>query len=272
MSQQHAAFTGSIPENYDRYLGPALFEPYARDLAGRLEVAEGASVLEVACGTGILTRRLLERLPGGARLTATDLNGAMMEYAARKFSDGEAVEWRQADACELPFGDESFDAVACQFGFMFVPDKAKAFGEALRVLKPGGRLLFNVWDRLERNDLAHVAHTTIAGFFERDPPTFYQVPFSLHDAGELSALLASAGFERAEITPLAFDSISPSAEEAARGLVEGNPVIAAIRERIPEQVPQVLAAVAGAVAERCGDRPVRARMSALVCAASRPAR
>ncbi len=272
MGEQHVAFTGSVPENYDRYLGPALFEPYARDLAARVEVGGGASVLELACGTGILTRRLRERLPEGARLTATDLNAAMMEYAARKFSPGEPVEWRQADACGLPFADESFEAVVCQFGLMFVPDKPKAFAEARRVLKAGGRLLFNVWDELERNDLANVAHETISTFFDRDPPTFYQVPFSLHDTGELSALLTSAGFEDVRAETLALDCVSPSAREAALGLVEGNPVIGAIRERIPGEVPRVLAAVAEELARRFGDNPVRCRMRAHVCSASRPAR
>lgn len=269
MQEQHAAFTGSIPENYDRYLGPALFEPYARDLSERLAVGDGASVLELACGTGIVTRRLRERLPPGVRLTATDLNPAMMDYAARKFSHGESVDWRQADATDLPFGDESFDAVVCQFGFMFVPDKVKAFREARRVLRPGGALLFNVWDAIERNDLAHVAHTTISQFFERDPPAFYEVPFSLHDPEAVRALLSEAGFKNVEVSRLALPSVSPSAAEAARGLVEGNPVIATIRERMPSDVPKIEAAVADALAARCGDRPVRARMEALVWKATR---
>jgi ubiquinone/menaquinone biosynthesis C-methylase UbiE len=267
--EQHAAFTGSIPENYDRYLGPALFEPYARDLAARVDAGEGASVLELACGTGILTRLLRERLPRGARLTATDLNEAMIDYAARKFSHEGNVEWKQADASDLPFGDESFDAVACQFGFMFVPDKAKAFSEARRVLKPGGSLLFNVWDALERNDLAHVAHTTISKFFERDPPTFYQVPFSLHDTEVVTSLLTSAGFKNIKLTPLAFPSVSPSAAEAARGLVEGNPVIMAIRERMPSDVQKIEAAVAEALVARCGDAPVEGKMRAFVFKAAR---
>ncbi len=264
MGEQHAAFTGSIPENYDRYLGPALFEPYARDLAGRLEVGDGAAVLEIACGTGILTRMLRDRLARGARLVATDLNEAMMRYAARKFSPEEAVEWRQADASDLPFNDWTFDAAACQFGLMFVPDKRKAFREARRVLKPGGTLLFNVWDAIEQNDLAHVAHTTLAQFFERDPPTFYEVPFSLHDAGAVRAMLTEAGFDDIRIERLALPSVSPSAAAAARGLIEGNPVIGAIRERAPSDVPKILEAVAGALAARCGDRPVEGRMSAYV--------
>ena len=269
MKEEHAAFTGSVPENYDRYLGPVLFEPYARDLAVRVDVGEGARVLELACGTGILTRLLRERLPRGARLTATDLNEAMIDYAARKFSHDGEVEWRQADAADLPFDDESFDAVACQFGFMFVPDKAKAFGEARRVLKPGGSLIFNVWDALGRNDLAHVAHTTISKFFESDPPTFYQVPFSLHDPEAVTSLLTSAGFKGIKSTPLALPSVSPSAEEVARGLVKGNPVIMAIRERMPSDVEKIEAAVAEAVAARCGDRPVEGEMRAFVFTAAR---
>jgi ubiquinone/menaquinone biosynthesis C-methylase UbiE len=226
-------------------------------------------VLELACGTGIVTRALRERLPRGARLTATDLNEAMLSYAARKFSPEDAVEFRQADACELPFPDESFDAVVCQFGFMFVPDKPKAFREARRVLKSGGTLLFNVWDAIERNDLAHVAHKTIAGFFEKDPPDFYQVPFSMHDSRAVEALVRGAGFKDVEVTRLALPSVSPSAAEAARGLVEGNPVIAAIRERMPSEVGNVVRAVADALADGFGDNPVKARMAAFVFKATR---
>lgn len=269
MTERNAAFVGSIPENYDLYLGPALFEPYAADMAGRVEVAGGASVLEVACGTGILTRCLGERLPAGARLVATDLNQAMLDYAARKLGAGASVEWRQADACELPFEDESFDAVVCQFGLMFVPDKPRACAEARRVLKPGGTFYFSVWDALERNDLAHAAHETISTFFPDDPPNFYQVPFSLHDPSEVASLLAGAGFRNPQTTLLALESVSPSAAEAARGLVEGNPVRGAIEERRPEALAEIVAAVAGTVAGRCGDRPVRGTMRAHVWTATR---
>ncbi len=135
----------------------------------------------MAGGTGIVPRLLRDRLPSGVSLTATDLNEAMVGYAARKFSPEEAVEWRQADAANLPFDDESFEAVICQFGLMFVPDKEQALREAYRVLKPHGALLFNVWDAIEQNDFANVAHATISKFFEHNPPTFYEVPFSLHE-------------------------------------------------------------------------------------------
>jgi ubiquinone/menaquinone biosynthesis C-methylase UbiE len=269
MANQHAAFIGSIPENYDRYLGPALCEPYASDMAERVQVAEGASVLELACGTGIVTCRLRDRLPSSVRLVATDLNEAMMAYAAQKFRPEEAIEWKQADAANLPFDDESFDAVVCQFGLMFVPDKAKAVREAYRVLKSGGTFFFSVWDAIEYNDLARIANTTIAALFEDNPPDFYEVPFSLHDPDVIASLLTAAGFKDPQVSLLALPSISPSATQAATGLIEGNPVRGAIEERDPAAVPAVIKAVAAAVASGCGDNPVQGKMRAFVCTAVR---
>src|SRR5689334_15329638 len=136
MSDQHAAFVGSIPENYDLYLGPCLFEPYANDIARRITVPERGSLLEIACGTGIVTRRLRNQLPKSVRITSTDLNEAMLSYAAAKFGPDDSVEWRQADATALPFADSSFEAVVCQFGLMFFPDKLAALREVRRVLAP----------------------------------------------------------------------------------------------------------------------------------------
>ena len=269
MPTQNAAFVGSIPENYDRYLGPVLFDPYAVDLVSRLNVTPDASVLELACGTGILTRRLRDRLGSEARLIATDLNDAMLSYAARKFKPEDGIEWKQADAADLPFADQSFDAVVCQFGLMFVPDKEKALSETYRVLKPGGAFLFNVWDAIEYNELPHLAHAIIADFFDDNPPDFYEVPFSFHDVETIQSFLSATGFSEMEFYLLRLEAESPSAEEAARGLVHGNPVINALRERRESRIPEIEAALAAAVAAQCGDDPVRARMQALICSATR---
>jgi len=151
MAEQHAAFVGSVPANYDRYLGPLLFHAYADDLAARLPVSRGVRVLEVACGTGIVTRRLLRRLGGQGTLVATDLNDAMIAHAQREVPADAALEWQQADGTRLPFPDGAFDVVVCQFGLMFFPDKAAGVHEAYRVLAAGGTYLVNVWDRMERN-------------------------------------------------------------------------------------------------------------------------
>ena len=110
-------------------------------------------LLETACGTGILTRALAARLPEAVAITATDLNEPMLDFARLQPSGGR-VAWRQADAQALPFSDGTFDAVVCQFGVMFFPDKQRAYREVFRLLKPGGRFLFSVWDRLETNDLS----------------------------------------------------------------------------------------------------------------------
>jgi ubiquinone/menaquinone biosynthesis C-methylase UbiE len=269
MPANNVAFVGSVPENYDRYLGPVLFDPYAADLVARLSLPEDASVLELACGTGILTRRLRDRLGPRARLVASDLNAAMMDYASGKFRAEESVEWKQADATDLPFDDQSFDGVACQFGLMFFPDKERALRETYRLLKPGGVFLFSVWDKIETNDLPYIAHTIIAKFFDDKPPDFYEVPFSFHDPKTIKSLVSTTGFKQLQVSVLPLEAISPSARDVAKGLIHGNPVITAIKERDESRVPEIEAAVAAAVAAQCGDAPVRGRMQALVCVAVR---
>jgi ubiquinone/menaquinone biosynthesis C-methylase UbiE len=267
MDNKNAQFAGSIPANYDRYLGPVLFQDYAEDIAARLKLDPHASVLELACGTGILTRILRDRLPTGTRLVATDLNEPMIQTAAQKFGKDEAVEWRQADASSLPFEDRSFDAVVCQFGIMFVPDKALAAREAHRVLKPGGVFLFNVWGAIEHNDLCRIAHETIASFFEKDPPTFYQIPFGYHNHAEIKRVLEEAGFRdvRLEVVPKKGGASRP--EDVAKGLVHGNPVAVAISERNPSLLPVITDAVAAALKKRFGETEVRAPMQAIVAEA-----
>jgi ubiquinone/menaquinone biosynthesis C-methylase UbiE len=267
MTDSNAAFVGSIPENYDKYLGPVLFEPYARDMARRLEVKEGGSVLEVACGTGIVTRRLRERLPKSVRLVATDLNQPMIDYARGKPGMPVGIEWRQADACALPFEDGFFDAVVCQYGLMFVPDKDLALREARRVLASGGTCHLSVWDSLERNRFVLLANETILKFFTNDPPTFYEIPFCLHRQDELKRMLAGAGFSDVKSEAVSFQSESPSARDLARGLIEGNPVGGAIRERGKAGAEEVIEAVAKVLARELGDRPARVPLHAFVLTA-----
>jgi ubiquinone/menaquinone biosynthesis C-methylase UbiE len=269
LNNQHAAFVGSIPEKYDRYLGPCLFEPFARDIVRRVQVSEGDSVLEIACGTGIVTRHLRDTLPKSVRIVATDLNESMLSFARAKFGHDDVVEWKQADASSLPFADGSFDVVVCQFGLMFFPDKAASLREVHRVLRPGGLFVFSVWDSIDKNELAQITHQTVSSFFENDPPSFYEVPFTLHDQKIIADLLSEAGFNDAEFSVLAKTGISPSAADFAKGLIEGNPVIVEINQRAAADVHAIEAAVAAAVAARCGDEPVRAKLQAIICATIR---
>ncbi|HEV3392047.1 MAG TPA: class I SAM-dependent methyltransferase [Chthoniobacterales bacterium] len=260
---RNVVFAGAIPENYDRYLGPVIFEPYAEDLASRLKGKKFDRVLEIACGTGIVTRRLRDTLPATTEIIATDLNPDMFEFAKAKFRSGRSIRWQQADASTLPFADASFDAVVCQFGFMFVPDKAAAMRESHRVLRNGGLFLFNVWDSFEANPFAQIAHTTIASFFESDPPKFYQIPFSLHDSKLLRELLQNAGFGKVESFVESKPCRANSAMEFATGLVRGNPVGAEAEERgvDPEKL---IDAIANRISERFGAAPVESAMRAIV--------
>ena len=265
-----ARFDGTIPEVYDRFLGPLLFEPYAIDLAERVATCEPASVLEIAAGTGIVSRRLLEVLPPGSRLTVTDLNEPMLEQARLKIGADPRVTFRQADALELPFADGEFDALVCQFGLMFFPDKPKAMREFHRVLSPGGRLIYSVWDSLEHNAHGRVSHAAIAEIIPDDPPAFYEVPFSFHDVPAIRTLTNSAGFTEVEILPLEFTGESPTAADTARGLVRGNPVVHEILARAPQRLGDIEALAAKRLADDYGDNPLRIRMRALVVSAVKP--
>jgi ubiquinone/menaquinone biosynthesis C-methylase UbiE len=271
MTEQNAAFVGQIPENYDRYLGPIYFHHYADDLASRLVPAPGQAVLEVACGTGILTRRLMDRLRGRGSLLATDLNDAMIAHGRARVAADPALQWRQADAMSLPFADRSFDAVVCQFGLMFLPDKARGMQEAFRVLRPGGVYLFNVWDDFAHNAFGRITHETVAGFFETDPPQFYTVPFGYHDPAVILGHLDRIGFDPVRWEYVAKTGTSPSAADAAIGLIEGNPILGAIMDRRPEALADIERAVAARLATELGDRPLRCHLRALVFEARRPA-
>ena len=199
MGSTDAAFAGSIPSLYEQYLGPLLFEPYAEETAGRLRGLTQGRILETAAGTGIVTRAMVGALPPAVEIVATDLNQAMLDLAATRLQAPQ-VTWRQADAQALPFEDAAFDAVVCQFGVMFFPDKGAGYREALRVLKPGGRFLCVVWDRLEANPVSKVVSDAVARLFPDDPPRFFErVPFGYADPDRIRGELRQAGFEDAAI-------------------------------------------------------------------------
>ena len=258
-------FSGSIPELYETYLVPLIFEPYATDLANRLAARRPRRVLEIAAGTGVVTRAMDAVLHGDATIVATDLNQAMLDHAAAR-GTRRAIEWRPADAQQLPFPDASFDAVVCQFGVMFFPDKAKAFSEARRVLAPGGVLLFNVWDRIEENEFADIVTGALAAEFPNDPPLFMaRTPHGYHDTAAVSRHLAAGGFTTApSITTLAARSRAANGRIPAIAYCQGSPLRNEIEARAVDGLSSATDAAAKAIEKRFGTGAVDAKIQAHV--------
>lgn len=248
-STNHSQFVGSIPEVYDRHLGPLLFEFSAADLAERIarRAPDARKILEVACGTGISTLHLWRTLHEDTTILATDLNPAMLEYARDSRGSMKNVLFQQADAQNLDLEDCAFDALVCQFGIMFFTDKPAAFSEFARVLKPGSTLAFNVWGSLGENPVAAIAHETISGFFTNNPPKFLTTPFGFNEIDPIQRLLTDAGFEKVEVATVEATVERPSALSVARGFVEGNPGILEIQERATADAEDIVIAVAEAI-------------------------
>jgi ubiquinone/menaquinone biosynthesis C-methylase UbiE len=262
------AFTGAIPALYDRHLGPMIFEPYAADLAARVTTLGARRVLETAAGTGIVTRAVHRSLPARASILATDLNQAMLDHAREQLR-ADNVEWRQADATALPFENSSFDAVICQFGAMFFPSKSRGFSEARRVLCPDGTYIFNVWDRLEANEVALVVHEAVASLFPGDPPQFLQrTPHGYHDIGVIRDELARAGFSRIEVETVERRGHAPSHRDPALGFCLGSPLRNEIEARGAGQLDRAVESAAAALAARFGKGPIEARLRAHVFTAA----
>jgi SAM-dependent methyltransferase len=257
------AFAGSMPEYYDHYLGPAWFDLYAQDLARRVPQKPAGNVLEIACGTGLITKRLRERVDPSVELVATDLSPAMLAYARARYAGVAGIEWREADALDLPFGDATFAAVACGFGIMFMPDPTRALLEARRVLRPGGILVFNVWDRIENNPTGLAGAGVLESMFPGDPEMRFRTPFEMYELDLLRKLLAAARFRetRIETHPVAIDGMS--AREVATGQVRGTPRSSLIEKRgVP--LDHVIDKIAVALTELGGADPYRAMASAIV--------
>ncbi len=228
MDDDAAQFTGSIPQYYDTGLGPVIFTHYADVVAGLVADGSPQRILETAAGTGLSSRAIAIANPG-AELIVTDLNAPMLEFARAKLPEGTRVE--TADAQALPFDDASFDTVVCQFGVMFLPDLAAGFREARRVLRPGGRFVFSVWDSHARNRFAAVVNAVIAAHFPVDTPPFYRVPFAMSAVDPLRELAQDTGFGGVTIQVVPHLTAVPSWDAFAGGLILGNPVSDQIRSR-----------------------------------------
>jgi ubiquinone/menaquinone biosynthesis C-methylase UbiE len=259
-------FTGSIPEIYDRFFVPLIFEPYAADIARRLTALRPRRILEVAAGTGVVTRAVAATLPE-AEIVATDLNQAMIDQAQSRQNAGR-VAWQTADALALPFPDASFDAVVCQFGAMFFPDKVKGYGEARRVLKDGGSYIFNVWDKIEANEFVDVIMRALAEVFPHNPPQFMQrTPHGFHDNNVIRADLKTAGFKNMTIEPMAATSRAKSAQAVVIAYCQGSPLKLEIEDRGAPGLEAAMTKAAEAVVQHFGPGPIEGKIRAYVVTA-----
>ena len=256
-------FSGSVPKLYETHLVPLIFEPYAADLAQRLAARPVNRVLEIAAGTGVVTRAHPSVLPASASIVATDLNQAMLDQAAA-LGTRRPVEWRQADAMHLPFEDETFDAVVCQFGIMFMPDKPKAFSQARRMLRPGGVFIFNVWDRIEENEFADTVTTALESLFPEDPPRFLaRTPHGYCDLPAIVRDLAGGGFTASpQVATVAARSRAASSRVPAIAYVQGTPLRNEIEARDSARLGEATDIAAKAIAERFGRGAVDGKIQA----------
>lgn len=264
-------FKGTVPEMYDTLLVPMIFEAYTADLVERLRAAGPANVLELAAGTGVLSRAMASGLAPAISIVATDLAPPMLARA-QAVGTSRPVEWRTADALDLPFSDGSFDAVACQFGVMFLPDRPKAFGEAARVLRPGGTFAFSVWRGIEDNEFAQTVEDSVSSMFPGQPLTFAShVPHGYHDEATITADLVAAGF----VEPIGIDridrrSLAATADAAARAFCHGTPMRDEIENRRPGSLDEATTIAAQALEDRFGAHDLGGLISALVVTASTP--
>jgi SAM-dependent methyltransferase len=264
-SASDRAFAGSIPQMYEQYLVPLIFEPYAVDLARRVALRRPARVLEIAAGTGVVTRRLASALPPTVTIVATDLNQPMLDHAAA-MGTARAVEWRQADAMQLPFPDESFDVVVCQFGVMFFPDRARAYSEARRVLRAGGVFAFNAWDRIEENEFADTVTRALGRLFPEDPPRFLErTPHGYHDTSAIALDLERGGFDRSpELATIAARSRAVSSRIPAVAYCQGTPLRTEIEAHGASRLAEATDLAAAALTSRFGESEVDGKIQAHV--------
>jgi ubiquinone/menaquinone biosynthesis C-methylase UbiE len=263
-------FSGSIPKLYERYLVPLIFEPYAADLADRLAPRSLSRVLEIAAGTGVATRRMASALPESVSIVATDLNQSMLDMAS-SIGTKRTVTWRHADAMQLPFPDQTFDAVVCQFGAMFFPDKSKAYSEAHRVLRHGGVFVFSVWDRIAENEFADTVTTALESMFPEDPPRFLaRTPHGYHDQVALARDLAGGGFAASPgFSTVAARSRAESPQIPAVAYCQGTPLRNEIEARDASRLGEATDHAAEAIARRFGRGAVDGKIQAHIVSVDR---
>jgi ubiquinone/menaquinone biosynthesis C-methylase UbiE len=267
-AQTTIPYSGSIPKIYDEILGPAYFEPYAIETAKRVAALKPKSILEIASGTGRVTFHLHRNLPGSC-ISATDISEDMLAIAKSKLTGSENIGWRIADAMALPFKDDEFDVIVCQFGAMFFTDRLKGLSEMFSVLKKNGTLFLTTWDKLGLNPIAGPGRELLSDFFEGNPPAQLRTAFSMTDKDEIKSLLVQAGFSKIHIESISKPCIAESAEQLAYANIDGSIVLRFVIEKNPDAVPVLRKKLAKKIEEKFGNHPVRSTMQAIFVTAEK---
>lgn len=262
------AFEGSIPELYDEHLVPLIFEDYADDLADRAAALEPSSVLEVAAGSGVVTRAVAAVLAPTSSYSVTDLNPSMLQAAEARQKEDDRITWQPADAMDLPFPDDTFDLVLCQFGAMFFPNRVQAYSEARRVLRLGGSFIFNMWDQIEANEFADAVTRSMAEIYPNDPPRFLaRTPHGHYNPDVYRAELSQGRFEQTEVESLEKVSIASEAGVAAFAYCQGTPLRSEIEDRQPPGLAEATAHAEEALRQQFGSGEIRGRITGFVVTA-----
>jgi SAM-dependent methyltransferase len=298
MAEASALFGGEISRRYEDYLGEFIFEPFAVDLAARIDWTGVGRVLELACGSGRLTARIVEQAPADVAIMATDISDDMLRVAGDRVSDdrvtsdrvtgdrvsddratadrvtgdrvtGGRITWRVADMLALPFDSASFDLVVCQFGIMIVPDVPLALAEIFRVLRIGGRVVFSAWTDLAYNRLWALGDDVLLESIGKSPMTADPGPFALGDEVFVTGLLESAGFTGVSVAEVVVTGESPSVEKAAFGFIYGLPVGSFVQKENAGALPVILRTLEERLVAELGDQPLRVPQKALVYSATK---
>ena len=267
-----AAHTAIPPlfDVYDADLVPLVFQGYADDLVARTVAVGPGAVLEVAAGTGVVTRGLAAALPADVPITATDIVPGMLDRA-RSIGTARPVTGEVATALELRCADASFDAVVCGFGAMFFSPHDAAYAQARRVLRPGGTYLFTVWDCLDRNELCRAVAEAVAEIFPDDPPGFLtRTPYGYFDVDVIVADLAAGGFTAApRIERLEHPARAATPLDVARAICAGTPLRDEILRRGDDALDHAIEETAQRLATRFGSAGLEGATSALCVTVTR---